>query len=201
MTGPLLFARARVIPLAMLGVLLVDVAIVLVGDRRLIAAHGSDAGIPYATFLPLFAACIVGATARSAFWQFEEATARSMSLARSGCLLATTGMAALGVLLATRGLPGPIGQGAAVRNVLGLTGLALLSGTAFGGRLAWVCPTALVTTVVSFPARMTTAAAWGWPVSPDRDVTSWLIALGIFVLGMVLVARRGTREPPDEKEC
>src|SRR3954451_11010828 len=95
-------------------------------------------------------------------------------------LFATTGLllvGSVGFWLMTAGLPPPVGPAAAVRNLLGLTGLGLVGARLLGGRLAWILPWALVICVVSIASGTETAAGiLVWPMRPDRDVGAGLVA-------------------------
>jgi hypothetical protein len=82
-----------------------------------------------------------------------------------------------------------------VRNLAGLTGVALLSAAAFGGPLAWVMPMAYsLVTLYALEHAWTTP--WIWPARAPRDVGAALCAALIFAAGIAVISARGARSDP-----
>jgi hypothetical protein len=189
-----LFARTRGLPWAIAGLLTVFAVGIGLGQKRMVLRYGSDAGIPYAILLPVLSASMVAAARKSSMHGFERASARPMPMYR--CV-------ALAALLVHRGRPLDCDPRSTrsdridldFRNLSGLTGLGLISARLFGGRLAWIFPCTLIVMVVSLTSSVDTAnSLWVWPVKPDKDLASMLIAACLFVIGAALVAAGGTRE-------
>ncbi|WP_139182876.1 hypothetical protein [Actinopolyspora xinjiangensis] len=109
---------------------------------------------------------------------------------------AVVGMAGCGVTLAIAVFfhrHGTLGFDLAVlRDLLGFSGLALSTGALAGVWFSWTAPFthALITWLFS-----SVTAPWGgvllWPVLPPTAATSWWPAVGLCLLGTVLVAARG----------
>jgi hypothetical protein len=190
-----LFARTRGLPWAIAGLLTVFAVGIGLGQKRMVLRYGSDAGIPYAILLPVLSASMVAAASKSSMHGFERASARPMPMYRCVALAALLVFTAVGLWIVTRGLPAPTGSTSTIRNLSGLTGLGLISARLFGGRLAWIFPCTLIVMVVSLTSSVDTAnSLWVWPVKPDKDFASMLIAACLFVIGAALVAAGGTRE-------
>lgn len=199
MTGPVLFARARGLLWAVGGVLLTMAGGLAVGQRAMVLRYGSGAGIPYAVLLPVVAACLIAGASRSSAHDFERAGGRPLAGYRLSALSGLEALAALGLWWVTRGLPPPVGAVAAIRNLLGLTGLGLMGARVLGGRLAWILPCALVISVVSVASGAKTASALlVWPVRPDDDLIAGVVAVALLVAGAGAVGLGGTREQPGE---
>jgi hypothetical protein len=82
-----------------------------------------------------------------------------------------------------------------LRDLAGLTGIALLTAALLGGALAWVGPLAsLVVTLHALQAAWTTP--WIWPARPPHDRGAALCAALIFAAGMVVITVRGARDTP-----
>jgi hypothetical protein len=80
-----------------------------------------------------------------------------------------------------------------VRDLAGLTGIALLTAALLGGSLAWVGPTAyLGVTLHALQAAWTTP--WLWPGRPPHDRGAALCAVLVFAAGVVVVTVGGARD-------
>jgi hypothetical protein len=76
--------------------------------------------------------------------------------------------------------PGPL-----VRNVLGLTGLALTA-QAWWGRLAWIAPLLWVMASVLFGYQAGAGpATWAWPIDEQATPESWVWSVSTLALGLV----------------
>ncbi|SFE12221.1 hypothetical protein SAMN04487819_10844 [Actinopolyspora alba] len=98
---------------------------------------------------------------------------------------------ALAVFVHRHGTPGL--DLAVLRDLLGFSGLALLTGALLGVRLSWTVPLAYALVAWVFSS---VTAPWSrallWPVlSPTAEV-SWWAAIGLCGMGTTLIAVRGT---------
>lgn len=198
MTGLRLLAKSRNLMAVTVGIVAVAIISYLVGDRRLTLAYGGGVGIPYATVLPLACACFVGLSARSPFQGLEGAASRSVTTIRVTLMLSLMGLSALAVGLSTRGLPPPVADIAAVRNLIGLAGLTLIAASLTGSRTSWVLPCCYVVTVLSLGTGPSDGL-WAWILRPDGDPASLLLAVAIFMSGVAFFAVCGSKEPPQEE--
>jgi hypothetical protein len=143
------------------------------------------------------AAALIGVTTRSPFGEPERATGRWLPFLRLGATMAVAG-AAVGALAAgsaSAQLPG--GTLGMLRDLAGLTGIALLAAALLGGPLAWVGPlTYLVVTLHALGAAWTTP--WTWPARPPHDLGAALCAGLVFAAGVAVITARGARDAARE---
>jgi hypothetical protein len=143
------------------------------------------------------AAAVIGVTTRSPFGEPERATGRWLPFLRLGATMAVAG-AAVGALAAgsaSAHLPG--GTLGMLRDLAGLTGIALGTAALLGGALAWVGPTAyLVVTLHALQAAWTTP--WAWPARPPHDRGAALCAALVLAAGVVVITVRGARDTARE---
>ena len=194
----LLFIRSRNLLWTLGGCTAVALIILALGSEQLILAYGSGAGIPYATIFPLFCACLVGLSTRSPFTEFEQSVARPMAMLRLCGILAVLFLSMLGVGMATWHLPGSVSGGAALRNLLGLSGLALLTAAFTGSRTSWVLPCSCVVTTLSLSTG-SSDGLWAWLLRPNNDLDALAVALTLAAVGAAAVALRGAPEAVQEK--
>jgi hypothetical protein len=149
------------------------------------------------------AAVIATATA-SPFGEPERATGRWLPLLRLGTTLTLTATAAGALAAAGIGTDLAGGSLEVVRNIAGLTGIALLCAALLGGALAWTAPTAYLLIAIyglytqwHGPAITT---PWVWPARPSHDVGAALCAGLLFSTGMVAVALRGARDAINDRD-
>jgi hypothetical protein len=202
MSGWRLFLRARRQAAVAVGVALVGAVTLALGHRVFLLRYGSGASVPYATLTPAFSAGLVALSCRSGMHEWEQAAARPLAAYRAVSLGLVLGWAIVWTVLAQPAVPGSLGDAAAVRNLLGFVGIALGTGAAIGGRLAWVGPLVTAITVLSLGSSVTGSnVLLVWPLAPDSNVAAWSAALLLFLAGTVLVVVKGTREPRDEVDA
>ena len=181
----LLHLRSRHVPLT--AALLAATASVLRAVQPL-----TEGGSEFAVLLPLVltvaAAGLIAASTRSPFGDPERATFPLPRLRLIHLLvLVAAGTAVIG---AARTGDDP---GAAIRNLAGLTGLALLATPVTGAALAWIAPLAYViycggpvdTHQIGLPA---------WPALPGTNTTATLNALALLAAGVATVTLTGARD-------
>ena len=147
-------------------------------------------------------AAVVGIATASPFGDPERATGRELPVLRLGLTLALTAAAVAAVDLAAVGQNLAGGTADVLRNVAGLTGIALLCAFLLGGRLAWSGPVAYLFAGIYalytdwHPPTLTTP--WLWPARPPGDLGGALCAAAVFAAGLAAITIRGARDPVGE---
>ena len=176
-----------------------------------ISGVGHGGLTPIQLLATLLAACILGASIHSPFGDAERTVAYTLSPLRLGHL---SGLLIWSVLLLVIALLAFDLHGARpaypflvlVRNLVGFTGLALLTARLLGARISWILPVALgispfVLLVASRNAvSRTTELILSWQLQSGGDKVSWTIALVLFAAGLGLICIFGPQEPADEAE-
>jgi hypothetical protein len=180
-----LHLRSRHVPLTVL--LIAVTAGVLRAVRPLTEGDGE-----FAALLPLVLAVavagLIAASTRSPFGDPERATFPLPRLRLIHLLmLVAVGVAVIG---AARAGDDPR---AALRNVAGLTGLALLATPITGAALAWIAPLAYVI-YCGGPIDIRQVGLSAWPALRGTDITATLIALALLLAGIATVALTGARD-------
>jgi hypothetical protein len=143
------------------------------------------------------AAALIGVTTRSPFGEPERATGRWLPFLRLGTVMVLAGAAvgALAAGAASAHLAGGIlGM---LRDLAGLTGIALLTAALLGGALAWVGPTAYLA-VMLYALQAAWTTPWVWPARPPHDRGAALCAALVFAAGVVVTTVRGARDTARE---
>ena len=180
-----LHLRSRHAPLAT--ALIIAIAAVL----RLMQPWAVGPG-PFAGTLPLAlatgAAAIIAASTQSPFADPEHATwpAPRLRLIQVAAFV----LAAAGLLALARLGHDPF---AAIRNLAGFTGMALITATLISAPLSWITPLAYVL----YCGAMIDAQAvslWSWPALPSANHTATVIALVLLGTGITAITRFGARD-------
>lgn len=195
--GWTLMAKSRSLLPAAAGCGLASVLTYLVGGQLFPVRYGST-DVPYAALLPLICACCIGVSTRAQFDEWERSAAISASLLRAVALAAILLVSVVGVGVAAAMLPEPVSAAASLRNLLGLTGLALLTSSVTGSGTSWVLPLAYVVAAVTLSVG-NDYPLWAWLLRPGSDKDALLVAVVLGVVGAALVTVRGTREPARER--
>jgi hypothetical protein len=142
-------------------------------------------------------AVVITVTTHSPFGEAERATGRWLPVLRLGALLALTGVA-IGLLqLGVTGafLRGPAEAGGVLmlaRNVIGITGIGLLTSLVTGGLLAWILPLGYLG-FAEYALVEAWRNPWTWPARPPTDRGAWICAALVFAVGLGAVTLRGAR--------
>lgn len=162
-----------------------------------IALRAIDPWLPgsgeFARLLPILltvaAGAVIAARTTSPFGEVER-TACGLPWYRFVLLGFLVTVAAVGLVLAR-----PAEAGVLVRNLLGLTGLALLAACLLGGALAWTAPLAY-TVLCGGAIDLRDESVWTWPTLPVGDSNAIVPALFLFAAGMTVAVRHGPRDEP-----
>src|SRR5919198_437552 len=197
MTGLRLFIRSRRLIATAAALVIVNASGVAIGTAELRVTEHSDVAFPWLLFLPLASACLVGLSLRSPLHDFDVTAARALPRWRLTQIAALALPTALAVITLAGQLPGAHSTVAALRNLIGLLGLALLSGRFIAGRLAWLTPSIWLFAATTLGDPRSTLPPWDWPVRYDNDYGAFLVAALLCVAGLVAAAS-GTKEPRGE---
>jgi len=159
--------------------------------------------------MPALIASVIGINAWSPFGEVERTAASSLPrlrLLHIGLLLVLgIGVSWAYLLTWTSRAPEVDLDLVALRNLLGMSGGALLVGRFLDARISWLLPLMLATVAMfaamnGAPERIWAPAAWLWNgQSPDVQ-SSWLIALALFAVGAVLFLRDGAKDASGDEE-
>jgi hypothetical protein len=138
------------------------------------------------------AAVVITVTTHSPFGEAERATGRWLPVLRFGAVIALTGVA-IGLLqLGVTGLSLTGGVMQLARNVIGITGIGLLTSLATGGLLAWILPLGYLG-FAEYALIEAWRNPWTWPARPPTDRGAWICAALVFAVGLLAFTVRGAR--------
>jgi hypothetical protein len=139
--------------------------------------------------LTVAAAGIVATSSGSPFGEVERTGCRLplLRLIHLGTLL----IIAAAVLVAAR----PTDAAVLVRNLAGLTGLALATASVLGGPLGWTAPLAY-TVLCGGAIDLRDETVWTWPTLPAPDPTAAVLAVVVFGGGLAAAVVNGGRDQP-----
>ncbi|WP_131738599.1 hypothetical protein [Actinomadura roseirufa] len=175
------------------------VLVALAGESAVPApslVRGALIGTPIALALPLAAAAVLIRAATAGPAVLEDVAVRPARLYGAVLVAAACGgVLAAGVVLTWGGLQ-PLGF-AAARNLLGLTGLALIGNRAHGRAAATVLPTAYLFLTLMVRHGAGPMPPWLWPLADSSDVAAAVTAAVAFACGLVLHLRARHRPGGD----
>jgi hypothetical protein len=143
------------------------------------------------------AAAVIGMCTRSPFGEPERATGRWLPVLRLGTAAALTA-AAFGLLAAGSAAAHlDYGYLGLLRDLAGMTGIALLAAAVAGGSLSWIGP-AVFWTLALLAVGNDWATPWTWPGRLPGDRGAALCAALVFAAGVIVITVRGARDSPHE---
>ncbi len=186
-----LYARSRRVPAAV-------VALAVCGGvlRAALNWHWAIGSGLEAQQIPLIietgAAAAIAVTSYGPFGEPERATGRWLPCLRLFTAIGLTGLAILALRLGAAGEN--LNQGFLVlaRNVIGITGVGLLTSLVTGGLLAWTLPVGYMA-FCQYALLEAWRAPWAWPVRPPTDRGAWIAACVVYTVGLLLFTVRGPR--------
>jgi hypothetical protein len=149
---------------------------------------------PVAPLAPATVTLVIGLAVANVMSTMEHPTTGRLVVARVAwgavLLVSTAGVSACAAAVADPDWRVPV-----VRNGVGLTGLSLMGGVAFGSRLAWM--PAFVMTAVTFAAgrdpHSGTAQSWALLLAPAESRPALIAAVTLGLVGLVVYATRDSR--------
>ena len=182
-----LHLASRRVPASLLALAVVAVALRVV-------LHWTPAGGAYSVMFPLTgaaaAATVVGVTTHSPLGEPELVAGQWLPWLRFGAVLATAGAACGALALGAVGGRLTLGAPALLRDLAGLTGIALLTAALLGAGLSWTGP--LIYLVVSvYAVRQSWATPWLWSARPAHDRGAAICVVLVFAAGLAAVTVRG----------
>ncbi|MFD3337052.1 hypothetical protein ACFWV1_31120 [Streptomyces sp. NPDC058700] len=196
-----LYLRSRALPGTLAA--LVAAAAAAAGSARWLEAlpeFDHSARLPVVVFGPLLASAAVGVSLHTPSDELDRTAVRAWWPRRLAHVLAPTVLAAALFALGVPNHPEAFGAPAAVRNTLGLVGVAAGAAALVGARLSWLPPAFLVGAVyLAAPsAAGGTAQWWAWVMQPGAQAGAWSVAVAAFVTGTSGYAWRGARHMAGE---
>lgn len=197
-----LYLRTRLAAYAAIG-LLVTTVLAWLATRLLLGLVGlgdelADAYVllyPVYVFAPLTAAGILGVSVRSPFGDMELAASYPLPLLRFLHLFGLFSLCAMGFIVVASNWDMQYPEIIMLRNLAGISGLAFLTAWLFGSAFSWTLPFAFVIVAqvsgTTFDGELN---RWAWNLWPETDYVSALVAIILFVAGLIVVCFFGERE-------
>jgi len=198
MRGLWLFARTRRTTTAVLVLLGLGLLERIIGQATFRLSDNNSFSVPWVVVVPLVAATVIGTSTRSMAAQWELTTARHQAAYRAGHAMVLLLLAAGATAWGSDLLTGPLTTTAALRNLLGFTGLALLGAVAAGGNLAWTLPVVAGLATLTAGTSQGSPRSWAWPILADNDKGAILAAVALLMIGTAAVTANSPREPAGE---
>ena len=199
MNGLRLYLRSRHVIIAVVVVAVINLAGWIIGRAEFRPNEDSVWGVPWLLFLPVASAVAVALSLRSPSDTLDRVAARPLAAWRGVHLLVVVIPSIVGTVLLSSLLSGPYGAVAGLRNVVGFTGLTLLSAVVIEGRLCWLAPLGWGIVAMTLGDPRSGMVPFDWPVRYDDDFGAFVVALVFAVAGMAAVLL-GTREPRHEDQ-
>ena len=143
------------------------------------------------------AAAVIGMVTRSQFGEPERATGRWLPLLRLGAAVALTAAAFGAFAAASAAAHLDYGYLALLRDLGGMTGIALLAAALAGASLSWVGPLTFWM-LAAYAISGGWATPWVWPARPPHDLGAALCAALVFAAGAAVITVRGARDSAHE---
>lgn len=147
--------------------------------------------IPAVAFGPLVMAIVIGVTVDEPADEIAAAAPRRLHLWSIGHVVAMLVLAAVCLTPLAGYSNVDWGLAAAIRNLAGFTGLALLTAAVAGGVWSWTVPVAFVLGSYALEGLNRTGSLLAWPLFPDRRSSGHVVAVLLLGAGLA-VTRRGT---------
>jgi hypothetical protein len=185
-----LHLRSRRAPTAVLALAVCAAALRAVVHWQLTSGGALTQQTPM--ILEAAAAVVIAVTTHGPFGEAERATGRWLPYLRLGSALALTGVA-IGLLqLGVIGVSLNGGVLVLARNVIGITGIGLLTSLVTGGLLAWIIQLGYLA-FAEYALNQAWRNPWTWPVRPSWDRGAWICAALVFAVGLLAFTVRGAR--------
>ena len=164
-----------------------------IGGATLRLGSGNTLTLPWAVIVPVMSAVVIGTTVHTPVSVLEDGTSRHLPALRAAHLATLLALSMVVSGPASIALTGAITAPAALRNLLGFAGLALIAAYAVGSSYAWCLPLAVaLSAVIAGTSQDGGIRLWAWPIQTNYDLRAWLIALGLLAIGSLLIIVRGS---------
>lgn len=170
----------------MIVIVVLGVVVRVVGGAALHFRLTDSLSVPWLMFVPLIAATMIGLCVGSEMSDWERQADRSMRTYAVGMLGTLFGLSVLVTSIAAGDLHGAYTSSAAVRNLCGFTGMALISAVLLGATLSWVLPLAYGVISVIGGGQGGQVQVWAWPAVADGHSLATAQALGWLAIGLWL---------------
>lgn len=141
--------------------------------------------IPLILVVPIACGVIIGVSTRTWVGELERTSARQLVWWRLTHALALCTIGIVFLVPAMDSGYSSYGATAALRNILGYTGLAYLCASLAGGGLSWLLPLVYALPVPLFGVNeYGEVASWAWPLQPAGSYVSWAWALAFIIIGV-----------------
>lgn len=141
--------------------------------------------VPVILVVPLASAIVIGLSTRTWLSDIESISPRRLAWWRLAHALILCAIGAAFLVPAMDSGHSSYGALAALRNILGYTGLAYLCASVAGGELSWMLPLAYALPAPLFGVNEDRSiASWAWSLQPAGSYTSWVWALVFIVIGI-----------------
>jgi hypothetical protein len=185
-----LHLRSRRVPSALLALAVCGGALRAVLHWHLTSGGANPQQVPM--IIEAGAAVVIAVSAHSPFGEAERATGRWLPYLRLGTALALTGIGIGALQLGVTGASLPGGILPLARNVIGITGIGLLTSLITGSLLAWTLPLGYLG-FAQYALINAWRTPWTWPGRPPTDRGAWICAALVFAGGLAAAALRGAR--------
>lgn len=190
-----LHLASRNVPACLLG--LAACAITLRITLHWTPGSGGVAARQFPLLIEAAAAALIGVVTRSPFGEPERATGRWLPVLRMATAVTLTGVAFGALAAGSAAAHLADGYLVLLRDLAGMTGVALLSATLIGGSLSWIGPLAFWALAL-YAVNAGWTAPWVWPDRPPHDFGAALAAALVFAAGIAIMAVRGARDSVGE---
>jgi len=187
MTGVVAYVRSHRLGWASLGLGLAGVVTFLLAEVFVRQKHFYEmALVPASAMGPLVMAVVIGATVDEPTDEIAAAAPRRLRLWTVGHVLVVLLLGAV-CLAPLAGYPNvDWGLAAAVRNLAGFTGLALLTAAVVGCVWAWTVPVAYGLGAYALEGLNRTESLLAWPLFPDRRAAGLVVAALLLSAGLLV---------------
>ncbi len=183
-----LFVRAHRAHYLLAAIVAVGLVARAVGTSAVRFRLTDSLSVPWLMFVPVIDASLIGLCTASATRKWDQQTRRNLRPIVLTTLLTLLGASMAATSFAAGNLTGGYSAAAAVRNLVGFVGMALVGAVLVGALLAWVLPLLYATISVVGGEQGGNVQAWAWPALPDGHPGATGQALLWLVLGLWLAS-------------
>jgi Mn2+/Fe2+ NRAMP family transporter len=181
------FVRAHRAHWSALAILLITLITSLAGSKAIRFRVTDSLAVPWLLFVPVLSASLIGFSAASQMHDWEELSTRQLFKYRVTLLLSLLALATLVTDLAANEA-GTYSGAAAIRNLVGFTGLALIGAVLLGASACWVVPLGYAAVSIVGGSSRSQVEAWAWPALTGTAAGATAQAVVVCVVGLAAAA-------------